>query len=82
MLIVQFKDNLVYMGNIPKEHKWRYFFHMTDFQNLESLLQHGLLCTNLKNTHGIQHKNIANELIQERRADMEVPCGQKGKLHD
>lgn len=69
-------------GVIPEEHKWRYFFHMTDIDNLESILEHGLLCTNEKNRLGIKHTNIANNAIQERRAEMRVPCGQGGVVHD
>ena len=69
-------------GMIPEEHKWRYFFHMTDIDNLESILEHGLLCTNEKNRLGIKHTNIANNAIQERRAEMRVPCGHGGVVHD
>lgn len=70
------------MSNIPLEHQWRYFFHFTDIRNLESILEHGLLCTNKKKELGIQHQDIANASIQVRRASMEVPCGCKGKVHD
>lgn len=67
---------------IPDEHKWRYIFHFTDVHNLESIIKNGLLCTNVKNEKGIQHKNIANMTIQERRANMDVPVGPGGKVHD
>lgn len=70
------------MAGIPAQHAWRYFFHMTDIQNLESIITHGLLSTNKKNELGIKHVNIANMSIQNRRATMDVPCGQKGKVHD
>ncbi len=70
------------MSNIPLEHQWRYFFHFTDIRNLESILEHGLLCTNKKKEQSIQHRDIANASIQERRASMDVPCGCKGKIHD
>ena len=69
-------------GTIPIEHHWRYFFHMTDIDNLESILKNGLLCTNEKNRLGIRHTNIANMTIQERRAIMRVPCGHGGTVHD
>ena len=69
-------------GTIPIEHQWRYFFHMTDIENLESILRNGLLCTNEKNRLGIKHMNIANLSIQERRAIMPVPCGHGGTVHD
>lgn len=67
---------------IPDEHKWRYIFHFTDIENLDSIIKHGLLCTNVKNALGIKHKNIANMTIQERRANMDVPVGPGGKVHD
>lgn len=67
---------------IPDEHKWRYIFHFTDIENLDSIIKNGLLCTNVKNEKGIQHKNIANMTIQERRANMDVPVGPRGKVHD
>lgn len=67
---------------IPQEHSWRYIFHFTDIRNLDSIIKHGLLCTNLKNEKGIKHQNIANMTIQERRANMDVPVGYGGKVHD
>lgn len=67
---------------IPKEHKWRYFFHFTHVKNLDSIIKNGILCTNLKNTKGIQHVNVASESIQARRNEMDVTCGLKGKVHD
>lgn len=67
---------------IPNEHKWRYIFHFTDVRNLDSIIKNGLLCTNVKNEKGIQHKNIANMTIQERRANMDVTVGPGGKVHD
>jgi hypothetical protein len=66
----------------PNEHKWRYIFHFTDIHNLDSIIKNGLLCTNVKNEKGIKHKNIANMTIQERRANMDVPVGPGGKVHD
>ena len=67
---------------IPDEHKWRYIFYFTDIENLDSIIKNGLLCTNVKNEKGILHKNIANMTIQERRANMDVPVGPRGKVHD
>lgn len=67
---------------IPKEHKWRYFFHFTHVKNLDSIIKNGILCTNLKNTKGIQHVNVASESIQARRNEMDVIQGLKGKVHD
>ena len=67
---------------IPNKHSERYIFHFTDIHNLDSIIKNGLLCTNIKNSKGITHKNIANMTIQERRANMDVPVGPRGKVHD
>lgn len=67
---------------IPQEHSWRFIFHFSDIRNLDSIIKHGLLCTNLKKRKGIKHQNIANLTIQERRANMDVPVGPGGKVHD
>ena len=67
---------------ISENHKWRYIFHFTDMENLDSIIKNGLLCTNEKDKRGIKHKNIANMNIQERRAAMDVPVGPGGKVHD
>ena len=67
---------------IPNKHSGRYIFHFTDIHNLDSIIKNGLLCTNIKNSKGITHKNIANTTIQERRANMDVPVGPEGKVHD
>lgn len=63
-------------------HKEKYIFHFTDIRNLDSIIKNGLLCTNIKNSKGIKHQNIANLTIQERRANMDVTVGRGGKVHD
>lgn len=67
---------------LPDEHKWRYIFHFTDIENLDSIIKNGLLSTNAKNALSIKHKNIANKTIQKRRSNMDVPVGAGGKVHD
>lgn len=67
---------------IPDDHKWRYIFHFTDIHNLDSIVKNGLLCPNIKKERGIEHTNIANMTIQERRAKMDVTAGPGGKVHD
>lgn len=67
---------------ILDKHKNRFIFHFTDIRNLDSIIKNGLLCTNIKNRNGIKHKNIANEAIQERRANTNVPIGRGGNVHD
>lgn len=68
--------------SIPTEHKGRYIYHFTHLDNLENIVENGLLSTNLKNELGIKHKNIANFDIQCRRANMSVTCGPGGFVHD
>ena len=67
---------------IPDNHKGKFLFHFTDVRNLDSIIKYGLLCTNEKVKQGIKHQNIANQTIQERRADMDVTAGPGGKVHD
>lgn len=67
---------------IPAKYAGRYFFHMTDIENLESIFQNGLLCTNEMKKRGINHHNIASQTIQDRRSQMDVTCGNHGKIHD
>ncbi len=68
--------------SIPTEHKGRYIYHFTHLDNLENIVENGLLSTNLKNELRIKHKNIANFDIQCRRANMSVKCGPGGFVHD
>lgn len=67
---------------VPEELKNKYFFHFTHLKNLDSIVKNGLLCTNKKNTLGIQHLNVAAQSIQERRSTMKVTCDPKGMVHD
>lgn len=67
---------------IAQEYKWRYIFHFTDIHNLDSIIKNGLLCTNVKESKNISHKNIANLNIQNRRSKMNVTCGKGGVVHD
>lgn len=67
---------------IPEIHKGKYIFHFTDVRNLDSIIKNSLLCTNEKNRLNIKHHNIANQTIQARRDQMEVPVGPGGKIHD
>jgi hypothetical protein len=68
--------------SIPKNHSTRYVYHFTSAHNLASVLEHGLLCTNVKKSKGITHIDVANAGIQGRRSRMLVP-GAGGKcVHD
>jgi hypothetical protein len=68
--------------SIPQEHTGRFFYHFTHLKNLDSILEHGMLCTNIKTSKGLDHENIAAESIQDRRKEMDVTCGPMGKVHD
>lgn len=67
---------------IPQQYQGKYFYHFTHIDNLDSILKNGLISTNEKNRLGLSHKNIANENIQERRAQMRVPVEPRGTVHD
>ena len=68
--------------SIPKDHSSRYVYHFTSAHNLDSVLEHGLLCTNVKKSKDITHTDVANAGIQGRRSKMLVP-GAGGKcVHD
>ncbi|BCT88755.1 DarT ssDNA thymidine ADP-ribosyltransferase family protein [Acinetobacter variabilis] len=45
-------------------------FHFTHIDNLESILVHGLLSTNLKNKMAVEHQNVANNYIQQTRSQI------------
>ena len=68
--------------SIPTEHRGRYIYHFAHLSNLPSIVENGLLSTNLKNELGIEHVDIANQDIQDRRATMTVTCGPGGFVHD
>lgn len=67
---------------IPKEYRGKYFYHFTHIDNIESIVNNGILSTNEKKNNGIEHENLANENIQERRSRKDVPCKPYGKIHD
>lgn len=60
----------------------KYVYHFTYFTNLDHIIKHGLLSTNLKKKQNLTHENIANNDIQHRRSEMKVPCGPGGVVHD
>jgi hypothetical protein len=45
-------------------------FHFTHIDNLDSILEHGLLSTNLKNELEVGHRNVANNHIQQTRSQI------------
>lgn len=56
-------------------------YFITPIENLDSILQHGLLSHNRIKQLKLEHKSIANGAIQERRKNKPVPGG-RHKLHD
>ncbi|RAT96979.1 DarT ssDNA thymidine ADP-ribosyltransferase family protein [Brevibacillus sp. Leaf182] len=67
---------------IPVQHNNRYFYHFTHIENLGSIIENGLISTNEKKRRKITHVNVANEEIQERRSNSNVPCHPYGSIHD
>lgn len=67
---------------IPYKHRGRYFYHFTHISNIDSIIENGLLSTNEKYSKSIGHTDLANEDIQTRRSQMDVPCSPFGKIHD
>ena len=67
---------------IPEDYRGRYFYHFTHIDNIESIVENGLLSTNEKLKKNISHADLANENIQKRRSQMDVPCNPFGKIHD
>ncbi|TXL67478.1 DUF4433 domain-containing protein [Cerasibacillus terrae] len=58
-------------------------YHITDLDNLESILQQGgLLANNVVNEKGVEYENIAHNNIQDRRSMKTVPLPPNGDLHD
>lgn len=67
---------------IPAHHSFRNAYHFTSIENLESLIDNGIFSTNQKIARGIAHVNVAEEGIQRRRAQMQVPGSNGRCVHD
>lgn len=67
---------------IPREHQGRFFYHFTHIDNLDSIIEKGLLSTNLKREYEVGHFDVANASIQHRRSEMQVDVGPGGTVHD
>jgi len=68
--------------SVPKEYQGRFAFHFCHVDNLPGVLQHGLLSCNEQVRLGIRHLSVAQQSIQQRRAQMPVTCGPRGVVHD
>lgn len=67
---------------VPVHHSFRNAYHFTSIQNLESIIDNGIYSTNQKIARGITHVNVAEEGIQRRRAQMQVPGANGRCVHD
>ncbi len=67
---------------IPHQYAHLSLYHFTHIENLPSILKHGLLSTNARQSLGIEYEDIAYRGIQDRRSTMVVPCGYGGVVHD
>lgn len=68
--------------SIPSHLKGRYAYQFTMLDNLDSIIEHGLLSTNIKKERNIIHKDISEQGIQDRRSTMLVPCSDNKVVHD
>lgn len=67
---------------IPFEYANRSLYHFTHYENLFSILKHGILSKNEASRIGIKHQDIAYKNIQDRRSMMPISCGCNGVIHD
>jgi hypothetical protein len=67
---------------IANHHRSRNAYHFTSIENLESIIDHGIYSTNRKIALGIEHANVAEQSIQDRRAQMLVPGADGRTVHD
>jgi len=67
---------------VPDRYRLRNAYHFTSIENLESIIDSGLFSTNQKIARGITHVNVAEEGIQRRRAQMQVPDTNARVVHD
>lgn len=67
---------------IANHYRFRKAYHFTSIENLRSIIDHGIYSTNQKAALRIEHSNVAEPGIQERRARMEVPETGGRVVHD
>jgi len=59
---------------IPIEHRRREAYHFVHLDNLESIIEHGLLSNAEQERRGIDHHSIAIPDIQRTRSRMQGDC--------
>lgn len=67
---------------IPGRYRARCAYHFTALDNLDSIIDFGLLATNEKVKSNIHHRDVANPDIQHRRNTMVVPASNGLCVHD
>lgn len=67
---------------VPVQYAHRNVYHFSHIDNLPGLLQNGFLANNHPAFPCAAHRSIAAAGIQQRRANMAVPCGPGGRVHD
>ena len=67
---------------IPDRYNGRYAYHFSSIENLDSIIELGLLSTNQKLQRGVTHVDVAAAGIQCRRGAMEVPGSEGRHVHD
>ncbi|WP_421340969.1 DarT ssDNA thymidine ADP-ribosyltransferase family protein [Aeromonas veronii] len=67
---------------VPERYRRRNAYHFTSIENLESIIDNGLFSTNQKIARNINHVNVAEEGIQRRRAQMQIPGTGGRVVHD
>lgn len=67
---------------IPAQLIGCFFYHFTSIENFRSILEHGFLSPKEKERKGINHLDVANNEIQERRRAMIVSCNSPTTIHD
>ncbi|MCJ7631180.1 DUF4433 domain-containing protein [Candidatus Bathyarchaeota archaeon] len=72
-LALQFRKSLV--KTYCQLYQISALYYITDWKNLESIFEHGLLCYNLVKTQKIPHLTFADENIQSRRSKVFVGGG-------
>ena len=55
-----------------QKHDIRYLFHMTNLNNLESVLKHGLLSHNEAHKKGLVSEDISNQEVNSRRSTKRI----------
>lgn len=67
---------------VPVRYNTRHAYHFSSIENLDSIIELGLLSTNQKRQRDVTHVDVAAAGIQCRRGTMGVPGSQGRHVHD